>query len=141
MYSMRAANTNTMQAMSQPSIAVSPSACKYVYEMTLLANVSLFLLANLRGVSLYCVENVDQNQKDGDEEGHSSRYNLLDLIFILYCCEKNDQKLWRSGNYITELFSNMGQLCFYSNSEKPASLILRTVSLLLVFRIKKIKYS
>ena len=63
---------------------------------------------------MYRVEDVDQNQKDGDEERHSSRYNLLDLAIILYCCERQDQKLRWSGNYITDLFSNVGQLCLYS---------------------------
>ena len=45
-------------------------------------------MANLGRVSLYCVENVDQNQKDGDEERHSSRYNLAEQTIISYCCER-----------------------------------------------------
>ena len=38
------------------------------------------LLANLGRVSLYRVENVDQNQKDGDEERHSARDNLVIVV-------------------------------------------------------------
>ena len=68
-------------------------------------------MGNLGGVGLYRVENVDQNQKYGDEERHSARYNLLDQTIILYCSERHDQKLVWSGNDITDLFSNMGQLC------------------------------
>ena len=98
-----------MQAISQPSIAVRPSACKNLRGYGCLEKI--FLLDNLGWVGLYRVENVDQNQKDGDEERHSARYNLLDQTIILYCSERHDQKLMWSGNDITDLFSNMGQLC------------------------------
>ena len=69
------------------------------------------MLDNLRGVGLDRIKDVDQNQKDGDEERHSARYDLINQTIILYCCERHDKKLMWSGNDVTDLFSNMGQLC------------------------------
>ena len=73
------------------------------------------MLDNLRGVGLDRIKDVDQNQKDGDEKRHSARYDLSDQTIILYCCEREErqEKLRWWSNIITDLFSNMGQLCLY----------------------------
>ena len=75
MYSSRAPNTKMMQAMTQHSIAVKPSALGNVF--TEICSVFMgWAGAHLGTVCLYRVVNVDQDEENCHQECHPARDNF-----------------------------------------------------------------
>ena len=71
-YSIKAAKTKTMQAISQASIAVNPSA----YRTFLNRFLDCEYFTNFWRIGLYCVEDVDEHEENCDEKSHPAGNHL-----------------------------------------------------------------